>query len=107
MAAAGEAAGLEIHQEIYADRGYTETGQLISRSKPGAMIEDSEEAAARVLAMVQAGSVITASGKHLPTPIRSICVHGDSEHAVATASLVRARLEQAGITLKPFRPIRA
>jgi UPF0271 protein len=107
MAAAGEAAGLEIHQEIYADRGYTETGQLISRSKPGAMIEDSEEAAARVLAMVQAGSVITASGKHLPTPIRSICVHGDSEHAVATASLVRARLEQARITLKPFRPIRA
>jgi UPF0271 protein len=107
MAAAGEAAGLEIHQEIYADRGYTETGQLISRSKPGAMIEDSEEAAARVLAMVQAGSVITASGKHLPTPIRSICVHGDSEHAVATASLVRARLEQAGIALKPFRPIRA
>jgi 5-oxoprolinase (ATP-hydrolysing) subunit A len=107
LVAAGEAAGLEVHQEIYADRGYTETGQLISRSKPGAMIEDSEEAAARVLAMVQAGAVITASGKHLPTPICSICVHGDSDHAVTTASLVRARLEQAGLALKPFRPIAA
>ena len=105
MAAAGEAAGLEIHQEIYADRGYTDTGQLISRSKPGAMIDDSVEAAERVLKMVQTGAVITASGKHLPTPIRSICVHGDSDHAVATASLVRTRLEQAGITLKPFSPI--
>jgi UPF0271 protein len=51
--------------------------------------------------------VITASGKHLPTPIRSICVHGDSDHAVATAGLIRERLEQAGITLKPFRPIAA
>jgi UPF0271 protein len=104
LVAAGEAAGLEIHQEIYADRGYTETGQLIPRSEPGAMIEGAEEAAARVLEMVQAGAVITASGKHLPTPIRSICVHGDSDHAVATASRVRARLEQAGIVLKPFKP---
>ena len=105
MAAAGEAAGLEIHQEIYADRGYTETGQLIPRGQPGAMIEGAEEAADRVLAMVQAGAVITASGKHLPTPIRSICVHGDSAHAVATASRVRQRLEQAGVTLKSFKPV--
>ena len=92
MAAAAEAAGLEMHQEIYADRGYTDTGQLIPRGQPGAMIEGAEEAADRVLAMVQAGAVITASGKHLPTPIRSICVHGDSAHAVATASLVRAAI---------------
>jgi UPF0271 protein len=107
LVAAGEAAGLEIHQEIYADRGYTETGQLIPRGQPGAMIEGAEEAAARVLAMVQAGAVITASGQHLPTAIRSICVHGDSEHAVATASLVRKRLEQAGVALKPFKPMAA
>ena len=105
LVAAGEAAGLETHQEIYADRGYTETGQLISRSQPGAMIEGAEEAASRVLAMIEAGAVITAGGKHLPTPIRSICVHGDSDHAVATAGRVRERLEQAGIVLKSFRPM--
>jgi 5-oxoprolinase (ATP-hydrolysing) subunit A len=102
LVAAGDAVGLEVIQEIYADRGYTETGQLIPRSQPGAMIEGAEEAAARVLAMVEAGAVITASGKHLPTPIRSVCVHGDSTHAVATASRVRGVLEQAGVTLRPF-----
>jgi UPF0271 protein len=107
LVAAGEAAGLEIHQEIYADRGYTETGQLIPRSQPGAMIEGAEEAAARVLEMVQAGVVITASGKHLPSPIRSVCVLVDSDNAFATASRVRARLEQAGIVLMPFRPMAA
>ena len=107
LVAAGEAVGLEIHQEIYADRGYTETGQLIRRGQPGAMIDDAEEAAARVLEMVETGAVITASGKYLPTSIRSICVHGDSDHAVATASRVRARLEQAGIALKPFRLVAA
>jgi 5-oxoprolinase (ATP-hydrolysing) subunit A len=102
LVAAGEAEGLEVIQEIYADRGYTETGQLIPRGKPGAMIEGAEEAAARVLAMVEAGAVITASGKHLPTLIRSVCVHGDSSHAVATAGRVRAVLEQAGVAVRPF-----
>ena len=102
LVAAGDAAGLDVYQEIYADRGYTETGQLISRSKPGAMIEGDGNAAARVLEMVQTGAVITAGGKRLPTPIHSICVHGDSAHAVATASRIRVTLEQADITLKSF-----
>lgn len=102
--AAGEACGLEVHQEIFADRGYTEDGQLIARSEPGALIADSDEAAGRVLAMVEAGAIITAQGRRLPTPIRSVCVHGDSAHAVATARAVRARLEGAGVALAPFRP---
>jgi UPF0271 protein len=102
MVAAADAAGLEVYQEIYADRGYTDTGQLIPRGQPGAMIEGAEEASARVLEMVETGSVITASGKRLPTPIRSICVHGDSDYAVATARRVRERLERAGVALKSF-----
>ncbi len=102
--AAGEACGLEVHQEIFADRGYTPTGLLIPRSQPGAMITDSSEAADRVLRMVEAGAILTADGQTLPTPIRSICVHGDSDHAVATARAVRTRLEGAGVSLAPFRP---
>ena len=101
---AGEAAGLEVHQEIFADRGYTEAGQLIPRSEPGAFVTDPTEAADRILRMVQNGIILTASGRELPTPIRSICVHGDTAHAVATARAVRDRLEGAGVTLAPFRP---
>ncbi|SEH59008.1 UPF0271 protein [Methylobacterium sp. 275MFSha3.1] len=101
---AGEACGLDVHQEIFADRGYTPTGLLIPRSEPGAMITDAGEAADRVLRMVEAGAILTADGQALPTPIRSICVHGDSDHAVATARAVRTRLEGAGVTLAPFRP---
>ncbi len=102
--AAGEAAGLEVHQEIFADRGYTEDGLLIPRSQPGAFVTDPDTAADRVLRMVQGGIILTASGRELPTPIRSICVHGDTAHAVATARAVRAILEGGGVTLAPFRP---
>jgi UPF0271 protein len=102
--AAGEAAGLEVHQEIFADRGYTEGGLLIPRSQPGAFVTDPGAAADRVLRMVHGGIILTASGRQLPTPIRSICVHGDTAHAVATARAVRAILEGGGVTLAPFRP---
>jgi UPF0271 protein len=99
---AAEAAGLRPVAEIFADRGFTEEGGLIPRGQPGAMIEDPNEAADRILAMLEAGAVITARGTRLPTPIESICVHGDSPHAVATAEHVRARLEAAGFTVAPF-----
>jgi UPF0271 protein len=101
--AAGEAAGLAVHQEIFADRGYTDEGQLIARDKPGALITDADEAAGRMVEMVTEGVIITASGKRLPTQIHSICVHGDSAHAVATARRVRQALEQAGLRLAAFR----
>jgi len=49
-------------------RLHRKPGKLISRSQPGAMIEGAEEAAARVLRDGRSGAVITAGGKHLPTP---------------------------------------
>src|SRR5208282_6892519 len=45
--AAGEL-GLRMAREIYADRAYDETGNLVSRKLPGAVLHDPEEAAARV-----------------------------------------------------------
>ena len=100
--AAGEAAGLRVVHEIFADRGVAENGNLIARGQPGAMIEDADQAADRILRMLEARAVITAQGTHLPSPIDTICVHGDSPHAVGMARRVRQRLEAAGVTLAPF-----
>lgn len=102
---AGARAGLETIAEIYADRGYDEDGQLVPRGRPGAMIDDPEIAAARALAMVEAGAIVTLSGRFLPTAIGSICVHGDSPQAIDSAAELRARLEAAGVTLSAFRSL--
>lgn len=99
---AAEAAGVEAFSEVYADRGYDEHGQLIARGSPGALIDDLDFAADRALVMVTEGVIVTASGARLKTPVRSICVHGDSDHAVAMARTVRLKLEAAGVTLAPF-----
>lgn len=102
QAEATRAAGLTPVAEIFADRAYTDEGLLVPRGQPGAMIADADEAAARVAAMVKAGAIITRSGRLLPTEIASICVHGDSAHAVETARRVRRRLEDEGIAIAPF-----
>ena len=99
---AGEAAGLRVFQEIFADRGYDEAGQLIPRGRPGALIEETEAAAEPVRIMVAEGAIVTAGGARLRTPIDSICVHGDSAHAVGTARAVRQVLERAGIAIRTF-----
>lgn len=101
---AAESAGLSTIAEIYADRGYTEQGRLVPRGQPGAMIEDPDEAAQRVLAMVEHGAIFTVAGTKLNTDIGSVCVHGDSAHAVESARRIRKKLEAAGVILAPFSP---
>ena len=105
QAKSAEAANIEGIAEIYADRGYDDQGRMIPRGKPGAMITDPHAAAARVLAMVEAGALITHAGAKIKTPIRSVCVHSDSPEAVETAKHVRASLEKAGLTIVPVFPV--
>jgi len=69
------------------------------------VLHDASEVAARVLAMVSEGAIITVSRKRLAAGIDSICVHGDSPNAVTIVKAVRACLENAGIALAPFAPV--
>lgn len=99
---AAREAGLKVKSEIFADRAYTDTGHLVSRSEPGAVIHDPDEAAARIVRMVEDGAIETVTGKRLETAIDSICVHSDKPSAVAQAARVRGALEERGIRVESF-----
>ena len=43
--------------------------------------------------MIEAGDVVSTSGKVLKTPFHSICVHGDNAHAVDTAKALLQALQ--------------
>ncbi|MBL0372675.1 LamB/YcsF family protein [Rhizobium sp. KVB221] len=94
--------GLEIRSEIFADRAYTDDGYLVDRKLPGAVIHEPVEIARRILSMLRNGAIESVSGKKLPTPIHSICVHSDTPSAVDIARRLRVALETAGITIRPF-----
>ncbi len=94
--------GARIACEIFADRAYEDDGQLVDRRKPGAVIHDAGLAARRILAMLEAGAIISESGQRLPTRIDTICLHGDTADAVVMARDLRAALAEAGVTLAAF-----
>lgn len=95
-------AGLTPVQEAFADRGYTETGTLVPRSQPGALITEPEEVARRVVRMVTEGAVASVTGADVAVQPGSVCVHGDSPGAVTMAVAVRAALQRVGVTISPF-----
>lgn len=99
LADAAIAVSLNVALEVFADRAYTNTGSLVSRQKPGAVIDTAEGCINQVLAMIEAGGVITETGATLSTDFHSICVHGDNAHAVETARLIRDALLCQGHTL--------
>jgi 5-oxoprolinase (ATP-hydrolysing) subunit A len=94
LAEAGAHKNLLVALEIYADRTYEEDGQLTPRGEAGAVLHDAQQSLALVEAMLDAGGLKTRTGKILPTPIHSVCVHGDGPEAVATARLLNARLSE-------------
>ena len=99
---AGERAGLRVAHEIFADRAYANDGRLRARALPGAVIHDVDAVIARVRQMLAAQALVAIDGELLPTPIDSICVHGDTPQAVALAQALRHALENDGVALRPF-----
>ncbi|MFO1181399.1 LamB/YcsF family protein [Ottowia sp.] len=95
-------AGLTVIEEAFADRGYTPQGTLVSRREPGAVLHDAQAVAARMLQLVREGTVPAVDGSPVAVRADSICVHGDSPRAVAMARAVRARLQDAGVAIRPF-----
>jgi UPF0271 protein len=99
---ASKDAGLVTYSEIFADRGYGDDGNLVPRSQPGAMIEDPDFAAERLVEFMKSGEMPTVSGNTIKLEAQSICVHGDSDHAVAMAARVKEALIAQGIAIEPF-----
>jgi UPF0271 protein len=49
--------------------------------------------------MLREGAIVSQSGKRLPSPIGSICVHGDGPDGVAIARRLRQALNEEGYRL--------
>ena len=99
---AGRNAGLTVYSEIFADRGYLSSGQLVPRGQDGAMIHDAGEAAERLLTFLETGLMPVIDGDPISLDAHSICVHGDSPTAVAMAREVRQQLVESGVKVEPF-----
>src|SRR5215468_3259074 len=99
LARAGEAHGLRIAREIFADRNYLNDGWLVPRTRPDALLHDPKEAADRVLRMLREGKVRSVEAMDVEVRGETICVHGDTPSAVEFARELRSRLEREGVKI--------
>ena len=102
MEIAAKKLNMKIACEIFADRNYEDDGNLVSRSKPNALIIDPIIAKEHVFNMVKNQSLNCLSGKKIACEIDSICIHGDNKSSLDTAKIIKQNLTDNGLELKPL-----
>jgi len=96
---AGQALGLRVAHEAFADRRYESQGSLTPRREPGAVIEDVNSAVAQAVKIATKGKVDIRTGGMLELRADTICVHGDRPDAASFAQRLHETLKSAGISL--------
>ena len=95
-----KAEGMIALEEVFADRGYLANGMLAPRGTPGSTIEEESLSLSQTLKMVKEGVVIALDGTPVEIRADTICLHGDSLHAVAFAKLIREQLSLEGVEVR-------
>lgn len=103
----GEAAGLRVAAEGFADRAYEPDGSLTPRDRPGAVIHDPGEVVRRALRMAQEGLVTAVNGRDVLMRVDTICTHGDTPGSHELTRRIRDALERAGVSLRAVGEQRA
>ena len=91
--------GLQFYNEVFADRSYTDQGQLTPRTETNAMITTDEQAIRQVMQMLQEETVTSTNGKIIPIHADTICIHGDGEQAVSFAKHINAFIKNSNIKI--------
>jgi UPF0271 protein len=94
LIAAGQAAGLTVLNEAFADRRYLAGGQLVSRETAGAVVSDPIMAAQQARALAQGMDIVALDGSSLRVVTDTLCLHSDTPNALNIARAVHAALNR-------------
>lgn len=92
-------AGLPAIGEAFADRGYLPDGHLVPRGTPGALLEEPDVVALRMVELARHGTVTANDGTPVRVAASTICVHSDTPGAITIAQAVRRELVAAGVEI--------
>ncbi|HUG58224.1 MAG TPA: 5-oxoprolinase subunit PxpA [Candidimonas sp.] len=92
--------GLNVAEEVFADRSYQSDGSLTPRNQANAMIVDPHQSIQQVLRMIIDGKVATVQGEDVAVKADTLCIHGDQPGAVMFAQSIRQALQEKGIAVR-------
>lgn len=98
--------GLEVAAEAFVDRRYEPDGRLRTRLVAGALIESPEQAAEQAVRIALGRGALLEDGSVLPLAADTLCVHGDTPHALEIARAVHRALGAAGVSLRALETAR-
>jgi len=84
--------GLTFQHEAFADRRYATIDELVPRTDPRALI-DTDADLREHLSGLLIRQVRDLSGMQHTIPVDTVCLHGDSPHAVRFAQIARAMID--------------
>jgi UPF0271 protein len=96
---AGEAAGLRVAHEAFADRRYEADGSLTLRREADAVIHDVDAAVRQAVTIVSTGKVAVRTSGERAIRADTICVHGDRQDAAVFAQRLHHAFESAKVTI--------
>lgn len=96
---AGEAIGLQVLHEVFAERRYEADGTLTPRSHHDAVIHSLDNALSQVRRLVRQGTVTARTGENISLRADTLCLHGDRADAAAFALAVREALQADGVEI--------
>ncbi|RSL33977.1 LamB/YcsF family protein [Salibacterium salarium] len=102
---AGKRLGLNVAQEVFADRTYQPDGTLTPRSEPNAMIHQPEAAVQQVKQMMTKETCTAVDGTVISLKADTICVHGDNPQSLDFTRQLKNVLKAEGVSLKSFSPV--
>lgn len=91
--------GFRVAAEAFADRRYEPDGTLRARHHPDALVTEPAEAAAQAVEIVEYGRAIAVTGVPVPLVAETLCVHGDTPHALEILRAVRRELSARGVRI--------
>ena len=100
LISAGRDHGITTCSEVFADRTYQDSGDLTSRSEPGAVVTELPACLEQVLMMVNEGKVKSTSDKLLPILAETVCLHSDNEKALAFAAGIYESLNSRNVLIQ-------
>lgn len=89
--------GYPVKSEVFADRAYLSDASLTPRSMEDSIITDSNYAIDRVLEMLETNKCTSIDGKVIDIKADTVCVHGDSDHALEFTKKMYEILNRNGV----------
>lgn len=95
---AAKQAGLHFIPEAFVDRAYAKSGLLKSRSEVGAVHETEDQIVQQALLLARKQHLnVGAANLHLQA--QSLCIHGDTPHALQSARAIKAAFASNNIEI--------